>query len=115
MGRVLCAIRQVPVSQLFHVPQCARAYPKPPVTPPPRPIPFVNHKFFNHKSSSFSSETSLLSEQLVGQIKNTLGGRIRNMVMENNFENDNLILSICPEYSKTVIQIVFLRFYFFKM
>ena len=46
LGRVLCAIQQVPIGQSFHIPQCAHACPKPPVYPsPPLPVPYGNHKF----------------------------------------------------------------------
>ena len=31
LGRVLCAIQQVPVGQTFHIPQCEYASPKPPI------------------------------------------------------------------------------------
>ena len=33
VGRVLCAVQQVPIGQLFHIPQCAYANPKPSVHP----------------------------------------------------------------------------------
>ena len=49
LGRVPCAIEQVPAGQSFHVPQCAYASPKPlvhPSLPPPPPVLFGNGKFF---------------------------------------------------------------------
>ena len=46
LGRVLCAIQQVPVGQSFHIPQCAYACPKPPVHPFSLPVPFGKHKFY---------------------------------------------------------------------
>ena len=33
LGRVLCAVQQVPNGQSFHIPQCAYANPKPPIQP----------------------------------------------------------------------------------
>ena len=45
LGRVPCALQQVPVGQSFHIPQRAYASPKPPVHPFPLPVPFGNHKF----------------------------------------------------------------------
>ena len=46
LGRVPCAIQQVPVGQSFHIPQCAYANPKPLVRPSHTPFPFGGHKFF---------------------------------------------------------------------
>ena len=61
LGRVLCAIQQVPVGHSFHIPQCAHAYPKPPVHPShPSPVPYGNHKFV-FKVSFFPSISPLLS------------------------------------------------------
>ena len=43
----LCYVHQVPIGQLFHIPQCAYASPKPwegPSFPPP-PVTFGNPKF----------------------------------------------------------------------
>ena len=37
LGRVPCALQQVPVGQSFHRPQCANANPTPPVHPPTPP------------------------------------------------------------------------------
>ena len=46
LGRVPCAIQQVPVSQSFRTPQCACASLNPQSIPPnPPPVPFSNHKF----------------------------------------------------------------------
>ena len=45
LGRIPCAIQQVPVGQLFHIPQYAHANPKLPIQPSPKPVPFGNHKF----------------------------------------------------------------------
>ena len=45
LGRVPCAIPQVPTGQSFHIPQCAYAKPKFPTPPSPPPFPFVNHNF----------------------------------------------------------------------
>ena len=47
LGRVLCAMQQVPISQSFHIPRCAYANPRPPVhLSHPPPVPFGNHKLF---------------------------------------------------------------------
>ena len=47
LGRVLCALQQVPVGRSFHRPQGASAHPKPPVHPSPQhPIPFGNYVCF---------------------------------------------------------------------
>ena len=43
LGRVLCALQQVPVGQSFHIPHCVYANPKPPVHPsPPVPIGLIS-------------------------------------------------------------------------
>jgi len=48
LGRVLCALQQVPIGQSFHIPQCAYPSPKPLVhsSHPPPPVSLGNHKFF---------------------------------------------------------------------
>ena len=46
LGRVLCAIQQVPVGQSL----CEHANPKPPVHPSPKPVPFGKHKFVTDSS-----------------------------------------------------------------
>ena len=39
LGRILCAIQQIPVGQSFNKPQCAHTNPKPPVyLSPPQPV-----------------------------------------------------------------------------
>ena len=45
LGRVPCAIYQVPAGESFHTPQCAYASPKFPVHPSPLLVPCDNFKF----------------------------------------------------------------------
>ena len=45
LGRVLCAIQQVPIDQSFHRPQGADANPKPPVHPSPDLSPTLTMNF----------------------------------------------------------------------
>ena len=55
LGKVLCAMQQVPVGQSFHIPQCAYANPKAPFHPCLSPsVPFSNQRFF--KDCLFHSE-----------------------------------------------------------
>ena len=64
MGRVLCALEQVPIGHSFHIPQFSYASPKPPVHPPtPQPVPFGNHKFVFKvcESASFMQISSFAS------------------------------------------------------
>ena len=47
LGRVLCAIQQVPIDPLLYMPQCAYASPNPLVHLSPHPpVLFGKHKFF---------------------------------------------------------------------
>ena len=66
LGRVLCAIQQVPDDQSFHIFQCAYAIPKSPVhLSHILPVPFGNHTFFKICESisvlQISSFASLLN------------------------------------------------------
>ena len=55
LGRVSCAIQQVPIGEPFHMPQCAHPNPTPTVhlCLPPR-VPFGNHKFIFKVGESVS-------------------------------------------------------------
>ena len=64
LGRVLCAIQQVPVGQSFHMPQRAYANPKPlvhPSHPTPPPVPFGNYKLFTVCESDSVPQISLFA------------------------------------------------------
>ena len=55
LGRVPCAVQQVPIGQPFHIPQYAYANPKTSVHPsPPTPVPFGNHQFVYNVCESVS-------------------------------------------------------------
>ena len=75
LGRVLCAIQQVPIGQWFHIPPCASASPKPPVHPDPDPtppVPFGYHKFFKVNLKKGYKWTFFFAEQKDSQTLCTL-------------------------------------------
>ena len=57
LGRVPCAIQQVPIGQSFHILQCAHADPKPHTHPHIHPVPFGNTHTCTHTPSPLGTHT----------------------------------------------------------
>ena len=54
LGRVPCAIQQVPVGQWFHIPQCL-CQSQTPIASLPQPVAFGNHSLFSKSVVCFCS------------------------------------------------------------
>ena len=69
LGRVPCALQQVPVGRSFHIPQCTYANPKPPVHPSPYHLPpLATISLFSKSVYNFKSMPWFQSYQRIFKI-----------------------------------------------